>query len=1363
MSTCPPAECLRRLLADELEAADRLELEEHVEACRACQECLERWTAAALIPVAEHPQTPAASDPAPGTDLASLDQLQIATHERSPTWSTLEPTRATAVPAASSSWPEIPGFDILGVLGRGGMGVVYKARHRRLKRVVALKMILAGVQVDPERRTRFRIEAEAVARLQHPNVVQIFEVGEWAAGDGGLPVPYCALEYVDGGTLEKALAGRPQPAARAAELVEALARAVHAAHEGGILHRDLKPANVLLTAAGVPKLTDFGLAKVLSAGSVDVPPGQQTQSGTVLGTPSYMAPEQAAGHVGALGPATDVYSLGTILYELVTGRPPFRGESALETLRQVGSEEPVPPRRLQPRLPVDLETICLKCLRKDPRQRYASAADLADDLRRFQAHEPIRARRTGLVERAARWCRRNPTVAAMTAAVAVLLLVLAGGAVFLLHEEAERARSAERDTRDKLWRSHWNQARAIRVGQQIGHRFDSLAALAEAARLATSLDVPEEQLLELRNEALACLALTDLRQRSSWTTPADLLGVADFDPRLERYAFSDAHGHLLVRRLADHQEIFRISAPWTNADRGGCRFSPDGRFLVGWGGAGDRNNQFILWDVNRGREVLRGASGSTGTPYTFSPDGRRLAVGLPSGILGLYDTDQGREVTQLGPGLQADQLAFHPDGRRLALTNWTTPAVQVWDIDRRDVVRELSPPTGTLGVCWSPDGRWLAAGGRSGDIYLWEVLRPRPPVVLQGPGADVDHLIFNRAGTLLAAAEEFKRTRLWDLASGRLLLAAPGRALCFSPDDRKLAFQDRGHLGWWELRGGTELRTWSRIARALEFSPDGALLAATGEDGVHLWEVAAAREVADLRLDQCETAAFHPAGKSLVTYGKVSGLRLWPVQALPDEAGDHRQIGPPRVLWTTVWSRWGLPADGPQHRCQRACWGGEGRWLTVVDYRHEQALRLDPERPAEQLVLGKLPNLCSVALSPDGRWAAAGTVNASRVQVWRLADAQVVWEAPGQSDVAFSPDGQWLVSGGPRDYRCWHAGSWEPTWVLPRDQSGRLESAPLAFAKDGRWLALARSPQTIQLVDPATGRERASLSTPESGAVLSLAFHPDGTRLAVARAGSPVQLWDLYALDAQLAALGLPGPPRVKVQEKPPMPRMDVTVIQPPPGDSGQQWRGYWRLRGQFHQQMGKTIEAIEDFTEALQILPVDAPPEERAELLRQRALAYCGIQAYDSALIDLRQARELAPNFAPACHDLARLYVTGPERLRDPDTALALARKAMALDPGQAAFANTLGIVCYRLGWYEQAAATLESHLRGRQGAAAVIGRLFLAMSYHQLRDPTKARAAYEQAQRWWQEHRPSTLPQVGEVQRFLGEAAAVLGEHPP
>jgi serine/threonine protein kinase len=360
------------------------------------------------------PATPAGSPPADlQPEQEEIDATLLRPNE--------EP--ASRYEALRRGAPTVAGYEILAELGRGGMGVVYKARQTSLKRLVALKMVLAGAHAGAEELARFHAEAESVAGLQHPNIVQVYEVG---AHNGQ---PYFSMEYVEGFSLDRRLGGTPQPARAAAVLLQILARAVHYAHERGVVHRDLKPANILLAAVpsaahrgegepesveqfyGVPKISDFGLAKRLDGGS------GQTRSGDILGTPSYMAPEQAGGKSREVGPAADVYALGAILYELLTGRPPFRAASAVDTLWQVVTEDPIPPGRLRPKLPRDLETICLKCLHKDPARRYTSAQELADDLDRHLDGEAVRARPAGRAERLWRWCRRNPLAASLLVAV----------------------------------------------------------------------------------------------------------------------------------------------------------------------------------------------------------------------------------------------------------------------------------------------------------------------------------------------------------------------------------------------------------------------------------------------------------------------------------------------------------------------------------------------------------------------------------------------------------------------------------------------------------------------------------------------------------------------------------------------------------------------------------------------------------------------------------------------------------------------------------------------------------------------------------------------------------------------------------
>jgi tetratricopeptide (TPR) repeat protein len=455
---------------------------------------------------------------------------------------------ATGSGEAPPDTPTVPGYEILEELGRGGMGVVYKARQLGLGRIVALKMILNAPYASPQDRERFRTEAEAIARLQHPQIVQIHEVGEYS---GTL---FFSLEFCPGGSLASRLAGTPRPALEAATLLELLARAMQSAHDVQVIHRDLKPENILLSADGTPRITDFGLARQLDQ------PGQ-TRSGDVVGTPSYMAPEQAHGQTRDIGPATDVYALAAILYEMLTGRPPFRAATVWDTLNQLCTEEPVPPRRLQPEIPRDLETICLKGLEKDPRRRYRSAQDLADDLQRFLHHEPIRARPVSAWERTWKWARRQPTAAGLVVALILTLMSLVAGSVsYGLYQDQQAA----------------GLRRQLERRERVGGLVREAADAEGAGRLAQARKQTDEADRQFTRAASACdRALAMLDGEPGGSEDEAYAGLLDCRNRVRRYLEDRARGRQFHEQQSafarDHREILLRDISFPGYDHLGNR------------------------------------------------------------------------------------------------------------------------------------------------------------------------------------------------------------------------------------------------------------------------------------------------------------------------------------------------------------------------------------------------------------------------------------------------------------------------------------------------------------------------------------------------------------------------------------------------------------------------------------------------------------------------------------------------------------------------------------------------------------------------------------------------------------------------
>jgi WD40 repeat protein len=989
------------------------------------------------------------------------------------------PTLAPQPPAGPLR-PQVPGYEVLGELGRGGMGVVYRARQVVLNRLVALKMILAGSHAGAEAVDRFRAEAEAVARLQHPNIVQIFEVGEQAG------LPYFALEFVDGGSLAEKLDGTPLPPRPAARLVETLARAMHAAHAAGIAHRDLKPANVLLTADGTPKITDFGLAKKLDGGA------GQTASGAIVGTPSYMAPEQAAGQGKTVGPAADVYALGAILYELLTGRPPFKAATPLDTVLQVVSDEPVPPRRLQPKVPRDLETICLKCLEKEPRRRYPTALDLADDLRRFQDGKPITSRPVRTWERLGKWAKRRPAAAALLGVTGVAVLALVGAVVGLLYntrleaalEDAQRARQAEAEQRNKaemfqyfhhIARANagWRDADLVRVKPLLeecpkGQRrweWDYLQRLCHAELLTFGHDI----------------------FRMAFSPDGTRIATAGLDHTVRVWDATTGRQLFILR---GHSDKVRFVA-----------FSPDGTRLA----SASFDRTVKVWDATAGQEALLTLKGHTAgvNGVAFSPDGTRVASGAADNTVKVWDWKASREILSLkGHNGWVDGVAFSPDSKRLASAS-RDHTVKVWDLATGRERFALKGHTGwVLGVAYSPDGTRIASASADQTVRLWDAATGRQLLTLPGHTSDVWSVAFSSDGSRLASSSVDQTVRVWDAATGQLRLTLKGHSgevthVAFSPDGTRLASAGaEGKVRVWDPTWAQEasiLRGHAGKVWSAAFSPDGERLASAGEDGlVKVWDATTRREVFASKGHAGEVwqVAFRPDGKRLASAGQDGTVRLW----------DARTGRPAGTFQGHTSPLWGL-AFSPDGK-RLACASQDGTVRLWDAGGRQQVLRRDGPT-----IWGS-----PVAFSPDGTRLATDGPNYT-VKVWDVATRREVLSLKGHEHqvwaAAFSPDGGKLASGSSDNTaKLWDLLTGQEIFTLTGHAS---DVDGVAFSPDGARLASASRDGTIKLWDVATGQEALTLRG-HTNWVLSVAFSPDGTRLASASWDGTVRLWDARPL-----------------------------------------------------------------------------------------------------------------------------------------------------------------------------------------------------------------------------------------------------------
>jgi WD40 repeat protein/serine/threonine protein kinase len=977
-----------------------------------------------------------------------------------------------------SPLPVVAGYAIEGVLGRGGMGVVYRARHLRLNRPVALKMILAEAHADPDVMARFRAEADAVAQVQHPNIVQIYDVGESAGR------PYLTFELVEGKSLAARAAGAPQPVRDVARLVEKLARAIHHAHGRGVIHRDLKPANILMTADGEPKITDFGLAKRLFGGQC------QTGSISIIGTPSYMAPEQASGRSRQVGVSTDVYGLGAIMYELLTGRPPFKGETPLETLQQVTTMFVVPPGRLVPSVPRDLETICLKCLEKEPGRRFASAELLVDELARFLRGDPIRSRRTPRWERALKWACVRPAVATLSAACVLVSIV--GLAAVLW--QWRHANAAYRET-----------AGALSLVER--HLYRHRAALAERAQSSGQVRLADQILEECPPEQRGWewQYLKGLR----FDGPAPLRHASQlfsvrFSPDGNVLAVGQHSGEVTIwdAQTWNTLRTFRAHSRWARC----VAFSPDGTRLAtaGWDG------NVSVWDPTTGARVWTGRHDENVNAVAFSRDGRFVVSGgTGSAPIQVWDARVGERLRQLaGHESQVLAVAFSPDGTLLA-SGSADRSIKLWDVAAwRELDTLPDHSAQVMGLAFSPDGRRLAAacGGfyedePRGELTIWSVQK-RQVVHSLGQGAGGTFCAaFSPDGSRLVAGGSIDPTiRIWDPESGLEVLALRGHSdaiwgLAFSPDGRRLVSASGDHtVRVWDgtpsrLRSSPEKLTIGPLADAaiaVSIAPNGDALALGCRDGtITIHDLSTGRRRHALYCAGVSRLAFSRDGQFLAAGSTKGKPQLWnagswtqlPVQPFDEVVLDVAFLGTNRGLALT-----------------------NGNTIDVQD------LTSNGVRPRLTL-RGHADYLLTISAHPHDRALASAGYD-GMIRIWSLENANVIHAIPAHQGrvtcVTFSPDGRRLLSAGNDGaFRMWDTTTWRRLWN-GHEPDGLPQR--IAFSPDGRKFASASTGAALRIWEADDGRCIRTLRG-HADSIKDIAFSPDGHTLASASLDRTVKLW----------------------------------------------------------------------------------------------------------------------------------------------------------------------------------------------------------------------------------------------------------------
>ncbi|CAN5529800.1 hypothetical protein BH11PLA2_BH11PLA2_50310 [soil metagenome] len=1046
--------------------------------------------------------------------------------------------------------PHVPGYEVQQELGRGGMGVVYQAMQSGLNRTVALKVILSGLHAGERDRARFRREAEAAARLDHPNIVRIYDVGE-AEGR-----PYCAMELVEGGSLADKLTGTPWAFRAAAEFVALLAGAVQHAHERGIVHRDLKPANILLPSPlggeGL-KIADFGLAKFLVDSEAG---GGPTRTGDLVGTPAYMAPEQALARIGEIGPATDIWALGVTLYEMLTGHLPFRGESTAETLDQVRSNDAVPPKKHRPNLPADLQTICLKCLHKSPAGRYSSAAALADDLERWLRGDAILARPTSTWEKATRWCKRNPRVAVLTMVIAGLCIStivfgimtylrqveLSGQSQVLAQQEQLARQRAEADSVAKAALALESQRRLTQIRVTDGLRYLNDGdltggAVILAAAMETDPDAANDETHRIRLATTFRATPTLVRYAPA---TGRLNAESNFSADGSRYFTTEVPGERTIRDSHTGAALPR-SVPMPSEQVRYERLNRDGKVFVNVVGA-----HVEATDVTTGERLTLPLDAQYAPlPWPYTPNGSHFVQARQGTVTVTYKAAinisaihitaaNGRQ--NIPPLMVPNQKSFRGyavshDSKRLA-TGDQNGIIAIWNIATgKRTGQEFTLDGVVQSVDWSPDDRTIIACNATGIARIWDVGTAREVTTFQH-GSALEEVAFSPDGRrVMTFCSKDYTVRVWDALTGspvghQIKLPSAVHRVSFSPDSREfITAANDGTLRTWDV--GTGEPTTPPLYSAFKgtLSSDGHRLTTASVAGtIRIWDRSATEPLSyiphesrthflnDPRHLVCVSATQvdvfdTTTGKSRHVCSLPSALRPQ-TTLLPDGRiqiiRESQSKGALRIWNPATQAFDGVPVEfDPRGRGETFLRGGRHAvWETdgVIRIRDAATGTEISTIPLKEPTWG-------LEASPDGKRLLSKN---TRLRIWNLeTNTQIAllsdvvpvrestWSTDGQCVVAITKQGQFVQydgsSGQPK-----RDGFPLDKWV-----------ARLTLAPDGRYIAtLSPTERSVQVWDLTTG-QRVGLPLPHRTDVTAILFSPDSRFLATGTVNGIVMVWDV--------------------------------------------------------------------------------------------------------------------------------------------------------------------------------------------------------------------------------------------------------------